>query len=577
MQVLWGFFAGSGFMPHAHCYLWKPELMLLHGGSDLLIALSYFTIPVTMAWVASQRKNLPFRWLFAAFIVFILACGLGHLLEVFTLWQPIYWLSGTSKAVTAVVSVVTAAALVRFAPDAVRAPTLGDLRRAQDRFRAFADGSLDGFFLLRHEDGRFAVEYANSAGLDLVGVTLADDVVGRSLDRLLLGDASHEITDLKRRAVQSGQTQLEELDLRLVDGRQVTLQIQVVPFDEGVGVTVRDVTERVRNSTRLRLLADVIASTDDAVITADLQRRVTSWNPGAERMLGYAESEVLGRRPFAELVPVDDRDPSREELTAALDGRTPPMRETTRQAKDGSQVPVSVRVGPLRDDRDGVVGAFGILRDLSDSRQAEALRVALAEREVLLHEIHHRVKNDLQLVSSLLRKARRSLPPQAHTPVRLAIERIRVIAQVHDQLYTAPRMDRIELSVYLDRLVSSLRGLAPEGVQLSVTLSTVSVTAGQAIATGLIVHELVVNAFEHAFPAGRSGSVALRVRHDTQQGQVVLEAEDDGVPIDVGERGDLVLIRALAEQVGGTLTWTTGTPKCITVTYPSVVSDEAAE
>jgi hypothetical protein len=95
------------FMPHGYCYLWQPGIVWLHAISDSVIALSYYLIPLVLIYFVRKRTDLPFNWIFVIFGVFILACGTTHLMEVWTLWHPVYWLSGLIKAFTAVVSIVS--------------------------------------------------------------------------------------------------------------------------------------------------------------------------------------------------------------------------------------------------------------------------------------------------------------------------------------------------------------------------------------------------------------------------------------------------------------------------------------
>jgi signal transduction histidine kinase/ActR/RegA family two-component response regulator len=117
-------------MPHGHCYLWKPSLVVLHFVSDLLIALAYASIPVTLVYFVRKRKDLPFDWMFLAFGTFIVACGATHIMEIWTLYTPVYWLSGVLKALTALASVTTAVALVRLLPRAISLPSRAELEQA---------------------------------------------------------------------------------------------------------------------------------------------------------------------------------------------------------------------------------------------------------------------------------------------------------------------------------------------------------------------------------------------------------------------------------------------------------------
>jgi len=124
---------GSGFIPHGHCYLWKPGLVGLHLTSDVLIGFAYLSISLTLLDLV-RRIQLPFRSMFLAFGLFIAACGATHFMAVLTLWQPVYWLSGGVKVITALASVATAVLLPPLVPQAVilaQSAALAEARRLQ--------------------------------------------------------------------------------------------------------------------------------------------------------------------------------------------------------------------------------------------------------------------------------------------------------------------------------------------------------------------------------------------------------------------------------------------------------------
>jgi PAS domain S-box-containing protein len=140
-------FGPGGFMPHACCYLSSRPLILLHGIADGVIALAYFTIPVTILHLIRKRRDLRFNWVMVAFGVFILACGATHVMEIITISYPAYWLSGLIKVITAVASVVTAWAMIRLMPRFLAIPSADQLGAAnrmlesevRERARAQAD------------------------------------------------------------------------------------------------------------------------------------------------------------------------------------------------------------------------------------------------------------------------------------------------------------------------------------------------------------------------------------------------------------------------------------------------------
>jgi len=158
LQVI---FSIDGFMPHGHCYLWKPQLLVMHVVSDATIFLAYFIIPITLFVFVRKRKDLPFSWMFLLFSSFIVACGLTHLLAVVTVWYPAYWVTGGVKVITAVVSVLTAAAMFPLIPKALAIPSPSMLREANNE-------------LSRQIDVRHRVEIElNEKNAELVAVNRA--------------------------------------------------------------------------------------------------------------------------------------------------------------------------------------------------------------------------------------------------------------------------------------------------------------------------------------------------------------------------------------------------------------------
>ncbi|MCC5614285.1 response regulator [Nostoc sp. CHAB 5836] len=136
ISELWTiFFTSESFIPHGHCYLWQRNLVWLHILSDAFIALAYYSIPATLFYFVRKRQDLPFDWIFLLFSGFIVACGTTHLMEIWTLWHPTYWLSGFLKAVTATISVITALELVPLVPQALALPSPTQLEQANQELQ----------------------------------------------------------------------------------------------------------------------------------------------------------------------------------------------------------------------------------------------------------------------------------------------------------------------------------------------------------------------------------------------------------------------------------------------------------
>jgi PAS domain S-box-containing protein len=123
MQPLINLLGPNGVIPHGYCLSWNPSLLWLHVLSDTLIVLAYYSIPLTILYFIKKRKDLPFQWIFFMFSLFILACGTTHLLSMITIWQPIYGITGLAKAVTAIISVITAISMFWIIPRALALPS----------------------------------------------------------------------------------------------------------------------------------------------------------------------------------------------------------------------------------------------------------------------------------------------------------------------------------------------------------------------------------------------------------------------------------------------------------------------
>jgi signal transduction histidine kinase/ActR/RegA family two-component response regulator len=123
---------GGAFMSHGQCYLWDPSLVTLHAVADSVIALAYFSIPLVLLVFVRRSRDVPFPSIFLMFGAFIVACGTTHLLEVWTIWHPHYWLSGGAKALTAIISLGTAFGLVQIVPAALALPSPAALRKLNE-------------------------------------------------------------------------------------------------------------------------------------------------------------------------------------------------------------------------------------------------------------------------------------------------------------------------------------------------------------------------------------------------------------------------------------------------------------
>ena len=156
-EVLHRFFNTTMFSPHGICLLWDPELLAVHIVSDAIISVSYFSIPFALAYFVSKRRDVEFGWVFWAFAVFIMACGLTHVLAIYTLFVPAYGVEGFVKLITAMASVITAVLLWPLVPKALALPSPTQLRTTQALLEAETKERREAQALLSHSQKMEAI------------------------------------------------------------------------------------------------------------------------------------------------------------------------------------------------------------------------------------------------------------------------------------------------------------------------------------------------------------------------------------------------------------------------------------
>jgi diguanylate cyclase (GGDEF)-like protein/PAS domain S-box-containing protein len=284
-NTIQSFFSSEGFMPHGHCYLWQPGVLWLNLISDMLIVVAYYSIPVTLVYFVQKRKDLAFDWMFICFAVFILACGTTHLMEIWNIWFPTYWLTGGVKAVTAAASVPTAILLARLLPFALALPSPSDLKYTNDQLRREINEHKETEHKLLATEEKLSgildsidnVVWSASDSELLYINSIAEEIYGRSLDqffqnRNLLHEVVHpdDLAHVRLQHEKLIQQNSAMLEYRIVrpDGtiRWLEVRSKVVRNADGTMLRIdsvgMDITERKEHQARIEHLADHDALTN---------------------------------------------------------------------------------------------------------------------------------------------------------------------------------------------------------------------------------------------------------------------------------------------------------------------------
>jgi PAS domain S-box-containing protein len=345
--------------------------------------------------------------------------------------------------------------------------------------------------------------------------------------------------------------------------------------------SVRDAV--ARPEARFRVFVEAIQ--DYAVIMLDPSGVIATWNIGAERIKGYTADEIIGRTLDVFYTPEDIASGHAQAVLerARADGRY--EEEGWRLRKDGARFWASIVVSTVRDPDGRIAGFAKVTRDITErrlkdeelrSRQAQ-LTQHLKERDVLLQEIHHRVKNNLQVISSLINMQVQRLEPGAS---RAALEecqtRVFAIALIHEKLYQSKDYSQIQFADYARNLAASVfqaLGVSGSDITLDLAIDPVPLTIDRAIPCGLLINELITNALKHAFAGGRSGTI--RVGLTRIEDKLRLEVRDNGVGLPPSwdaykmESMGLQLVTTLAEQLDGVLTVEGRGGAAFQITFPA--------
>ena len=460
------------------------------------------------------------------------------------------------------------------------------MRRERLRLRTLIDAMPDYIFV---KDAQSRLVTSNSAHLKAIGAGSLEEVVGKTDLELFPAELADRYYKDERRIIESGEP-LVDREERVIEhsGAEKYVLTTKIPLrdEQGhitglVGIS-RDITGRKRVEEELsrsnRELRDTLLQLEQSrdmlqlivesipvrVFWKDKQLRYLGCNTLFARDAGLNHpGDLLGKDDFAmgwreqaEIYRADD--------LRVIESRRPKMNIVEPQTTPtGAKIWLSTSKVPLQMPNGDILGVLGIYEDITERKKdEEKLRAALEEREVMLREIHHRVKNNMQIVSSLLRLQSRYVKDEKALEVlNESQSRIKSIALIHEKLYQSQDFTRIDFSDYIAKMVTHLFAIYKvdsSRIRYNVDAKNIQLDISRAIPCGLIINELITNALKHAFPEGREGEVIVRMRPLDGDG-FELAVKDSGVGLpkgfDLRRKGSLgfQIVNDLVKQIDGSI------------------------
>ncbi len=393
-------------IPHGHCYLWKPGLVGLHIISDAVTALAYYSIPLTLTYFVAKRRDVPFNWIFLLFSAFIISCGTTHIMEIWTLWYPHYWLSGALKAFTAIVSLYTAFELVLLLPQLLLMPSAiqfeavkeelrlrqqaeAELQRTQIFLNSLLENLPVGVFAQESRQLRYV--FWNKTNAQLLGYCASEVLAKSDYDLFPLEQANSSIAQA-REVLSSGRL-MDTLatSVNTHNGQRI-LKVRKVPIFDEVGTPqyvlgiVEDITEpnqaeeslRQSEARFQRLAENVPGVIYQYCQYPDGTDEMTYVSPRVQELYEFEPETV---EPITELIRASIHPDDRSNLAASVRQSTQtlePWRAEWRITTPAGQLKWLKGVARPEKQPDGTLIWDGLLLDISNRKQAEA---ALRESE----------------------------------------------------------------------------------------------------------------------------------------------------------------------------------------------------
>ena len=343
-------------------------------------------------------------------------------------------------------------------------------------------------------------------------------------------------------------------------------------------------TEQKHAEQEREKLMQAIEQSPLSVVITNPEGDIEYVNPKFAALTGYSSEEVMGQNPRI-LKSGEQTDAYYQELWQTITQGREWFGEFHNRRKDGTLFWESAFISPIKNAAGEITHFLGIKEDITeDKKTRKQLEQLLNEKEILLKEVHHRVKNNFNVIASLLfLQSRQIQDHQARLFCQESRDRVQTMAEIHTQLYESQNLTSVRFGAYVDRLVRNLfhsYSIDPSRIHVKKEIQEIELGVDAAIPCGLILNELISNVFKYAFPEGSGDRGKMTVILKEDHGTVQLQVLDNGVgmpmkfDIEKSESLGLQLVKMLAEQIHGHLELIVDHGTCFSVTFQYPIRPE---
>jgi PAS domain S-box-containing protein len=474
------------------------------------------------------------------------------------------------------------------------------LRESESKFRSIVEQSYNGI-TLSDENGRI-IEWNNAqeriTGLkrdEVIGQYLWDMSFNMAPERLRTPSAYEHLKSATFNILKTGKlswpNQVMEREIIRPDGtyRFIETLVFTIKTDEGFMACsiATDITERKKAEKALKASEESLRRTFDqspigaAIVSLDYQfLRV---NNELCRITGYSEEELLSLT-FEDITFHEDLEHDIEQAELLKSGEIDQYQMDKRYIrKDGEVVWVRISVRMVKDVSGNPLYFLPMIEDINERKRMEdEIKASLKEKETLLREIHHRVKNNMQIINSLLSLQEGYIKDKESIELfRDTQNRVRSMAMVHEKLYQSKNLARINFAEYIYSLISEILSsykVNPDIIKIKKDVENLFFGIDAAIPLALITNELIINSLKHAFPNGRKGEISISIQ--SYNGKIILVISDNGagIPLNIDFKNTdtlgLQLVNNLTEQLDGEIELERNNGTTFRITFPQIENTE---